>query len=195
MRKPNDFENVQAFGEFKPLPAGGYVCKIMNVQESASASGKPMIIISLDIAEGEYKDYYKESYRTDTRPDKKWGCRVFQLVYDNDNKTNRGFKTFCTAFEESNNMKIAWGDTAQFEGCFKGKLIGGVFRREEYEKTDGTGTAWATRCFTFRSVETIRKGVELPQDKPLLNKPSGGSDAFAVQGFADVNVSEEDLPF
>ena len=193
MIKPGDFENVQAFSDFKALPAGGYVCKVMKVEEATSSSGKPMIIVSLDIAEGEYKDYYSELYRSDSRIDKKWGCRVFQLVYDGDNKTSRGFKTFCTAVKESNSgFEIAWGDN--FANCFKGKLIGGVFRREEYEKTSG-GTGWTTRCCGFRGIDSVKKGIEPPQDKPLLNKPSGGSDAFSTAGFENLAVSEDDLPF
>ena len=45
MNKPNDFDNVQAFGEYTPLPAGGYVCRIMGVEETVSSNGKAMIII------------------------------------------------------------------------------------------------------------------------------------------------------
>ena len=177
MNRPADFDNVQAYGDFKPLPAGGYVCRIMGVEETAAkSSGAPMIKISLDIAEGEYKDYFANMYRNDTRADKKWnaGAIVNQLVYDTNgnNSTNRGFKTFCTAAEESNpGFKIQWGNT--FAACFKNKLIGVIFRREEYMGTDGK-THWSTKANSFRGTQTIREGKFDPiPDKPLENTQNG----------------------
>lgn len=99
MQKPNDYETTAIYGDFKALPSGGYVCRIMGVEETKSQRNNDMLKISLDIFEGEYKGYYADKYRSDTRMDKKWGCVAFQLVYDtvNPNMTNRGFKTFCTA--------------------------------------------------------------------------------------------------
>lgn len=197
MNKPNDFDNVQAYGEYRPLPPGGYICRIMNVEETTSQNGKAMLIISLDIAEGEHKGHYMNEYRADTRPEKKWGCRVFQLVYDDKNATNRGFKTFITSCTESNNgFQPAWGKKEVFENCFKNKLIGGVFRREEYKKSDGSGTSWVTRCCSFRSVESIRKGIDIPKDKPLANKAIGGNDSFSAAGFENITaMDEDDFPF
>ena len=224
MNKPNDFDNVQAFGEFKPLPAGGYVCRIMNVEETnAKSSGAPMIRISLDIAEGEYKDYFANMYRNDTRADKKWnaGAVVNQLVYDTNgnNSTNRGFKTFCTAAEESNpGFKIQWGNT--FAACFKNRLVGVIFRREEYMGTDGK-THWSTKANSFRGAQTIREGKFDPiPDKPLESTQNGyayGQSNYTTYGttpaqaasqppqqaynvgnladFEEITVSESDLPF
>lgn len=177
MQKPADFDNVQAFGEFKPLPAGGYVCRIMAVEETAArASGAPMIKVSLDIAEGQYKDYFANLYKSSTKADKKWspGAIVNQLVYDTNgnNSTNRGFKTFCTAAEESNRgFMIQWGNN--FAGCFKNRLVGVIFRREEYMGTDGK-THWSTKANSFRSVQTIREGKFDPiPDKPLDGTQGG----------------------
>lgn len=177
MQKPADFDNVQAFGEFKPLPAGGYVCRIMNVEETnAKSSGAPMIKISLDIAEGEYKDYFANMYRNDTRANKTWSYSavVNQLVYDTNgsNSTNRGFKTFITSTEESNpGFRTVWG--AGFSACFKGKLIGVLFGREEYVGTDGKNH-WSTKALNFRSMKTIHDGTfETPADKPLTATQGG----------------------
>lgn len=183
MNKPNDFDNVQAYGDFKPLPAGGYVCRIMNVEETnAKSSGAPMIRISLDIAEGEYKDYFANMYRNDTRADKKWnaGAIVNQLVYDTNgnNSTNRGFKTFCTAAEESNQgFMIQWG--AAFGQCFRNRLVGVIFRREEYMGTDGK-THWSTKANSFRSVQTIREG----KFDPIPDKPLDGGQGGTQNGYA-----------
>lgn len=177
MQKPADFDNVQAFGEFKPLPAGGYVCRIMAVEETAArASGAPMIKVSLDIAEGQYKDYFANLYKSSTKADKKWspGAIVNQLVYDASgaNTTNRGFKTFTTSVCESNlGFNIVWGEG--FSACFKGKLVGVLFGREEYVGTDGKNH-WSTKALNFRSVKTIHDGTfETPADKPLTATQGG----------------------
>lgn len=204
MQKPNDFETAQGFTDYKPLPPGGYICKVMSVQETLSQqTAKKMLVISLDIAEGEYAGYFADSYRADTREQKKWGCRVFQLVYDDNGNTSKGFKTFVTSLRESNKgFEPMWGDDLKaFENSFKGKLIGGVFRKEEYEKSDKSGTSWATKCCGFRSIDTIRKGIETPADKPLATKTTvsapqwGGFMPGAVDPLTGVQIPEDDLPF
>lgn len=217
MQKPQDFDNVQAFGDFVPLPAGGYVCRIMGVEETASRAGAPMIKISLDIAEGQYKDYFANQYRANTRADKKWSYSAIinQLVYDTsgNNSTNRGFKTFVTSVCESNQgFNVAWGDG--FAACFKNRLVGVLFGREEYIGTDGK-THWSTKALNFRSVKTIRDGgFEIPADKPLVSVDAA-ADPFAppqtpqpaaqqksapagvpdLQDFEEILVPESDLPF
>lgn len=199
MLKPKDFDQITAYGEFKPLELGGHVCQIMQVDETESRTKKPMLVISLDTApQDKQPGYYAEQYRADDRPDKKWGCRVFQLVYDNEGKTSKGFKTFVTAVEKSNpGFQVQWGDG--FAACFKGKLIGGVFGREEYEKNDGT-TAWSTKCVSFRSVETIQSGVEVPKDRPLKRGAASApaytpERASTVNDYAIIDDTAEDLPF
>lgn len=217
MQKPQDFDNVQAFGDFVPLPAGGYVCRIMSVEETASRAGAPMIKISLDIAEGQYKDYFANQYRANTRADKKWSYSAIinQLVYDTsgNNSTNRGFKTFVTSVCESNQgFNVTWGDG--FAACFKNRLVGVLFGREEYIGTDGK-THWSTKALNFRSVKTIRDGgFEIPADKPLVSVDAA-ADPFAppqtpqpaaqqksapagvpdLQDFEEILVPESDLPF
>ena len=165
MVKPNNYDGTQEYGEFKPLELGGHVCKIMSVEETKSGSGKDMLKIFLDIAEGEQANYYAEQYKADSRAEKKWGCIVYQLVEDKDGNTNRGLKTFITSVEKSNKgFTVAWGD--DFAACLKGKLVGGVFGREQYQNSKGE-LRFATKCVSFRSVDTIRSGVEVPNDKLL----------------------------
>ena len=199
MIKPKDFDQIIAYGEFKPLELGGHICQIMQVDETQSRNGKLMLVISLDTAPQDAQPgYYAEQYRADDRPYKKWGCRVFQLVYDNEGKTSKGFKTFITAVEKSNEgFQVEWGDG--FAACFKGRLIGGVFGREEYEKNDGT-TAWATKCVGFRSLEAIRKGVDVPKDRPLKRNAESypaytPERASTVNDYFNEDIPPEDLPF
>ena len=196
MVKPNNYDGTQEYGEFKPLELGGHICKIMSVEETKSGSGKDMLKIFLDIAEGEQANYYAEQYKADSRAEKKWGCIVYQLTEDKDGNTNRGLKTFVTSVEKSNKgFTVAWGDN--FTACLKGKLVGGVFGREQYQNSKGE-LKFATKCVSFRSVDTIRAGVEVPADK-LLN---GAKQAVLqtpgtispLDGFEEI-ISDDELPF
>lgn len=172
LNKPADYEAAQAYGEFTPIAVGGHIMRIMGVEVVTSSTGKEMLKISLDTASDDTQpNYFADKYRRDTRVEKKWGCVMNQLVYDKQGATNRGFKAFITSVEESNpGFTITWG--AGFEACLKNKRVGAIFREEEYEKTDGT-IGKSTKPFAFRSVETIKAGVEIPEPK-LLNKPTGG---------------------
>lgn len=167
MNKPYDYDTTQAYTGQAPLPPGGYVCRVMQVLETtAKSSGAPMLKISLDIAEGEYKDRFAGLYRADTSSDRKWKCVANQLVYDpnNTNSTNKGFKSFTTSVEKSNQgFVIQWGD--RFAECFKNKLVGVVFRREQYVSDYDNSLQFSTKPAFFRSVEDIRNGVPVPADK------------------------------
>lgn len=173
LNKPADYEAAQAYGEFTPIALGGHIMRIMGVEVVTSSTGKDMLKISLDTASDDSQPaYFAAKYRADTRADKKWGCVMYQLVYDDQGATNRGFKTFITSVEESNpGFTVAWG--AAFEQSLKDKRVGAIFREEEYQKQDGS-YAMSTKPFAFRSVATIKEGVEIPEPK-MLNKPSASS--------------------
>lgn len=187
MIKPRDYDQTAAFGEFTPLELGGHICQIMNVEETKSRNGNDMLIISLDTAPQDIQPgYYMEQWKADTRPDKRWGCRMFQMVYDSEGKTSRGFKTFITAVEKSNpGFQVQWGDS--FAKCFKNRLIGGVFGREQYLNASGEAK-WFIKCVQLRSVEAIQKGVDVPEDKYLTQAP-------APAQFTPLPDNDGDLPF
>lgn len=191
MNKPKNYDETQVFSGSKQLPSGGYICRILDVKETVSRSGKDMLVISLDIAEGEYKFFYSEKYKADTRKDKKWGCTVYQLVLDGDGNCNKGLKGFLTSVEESNDgYSVVWGDG--FCSSLKNKLVGGLFGKEEFMTTDGK-KASSTKCRFFRSVDTIKNGeYEVPEDKLLeTTKETNSNQFYAVEE----NVNEDDLPF
>lgn len=192
MIKPADYDRVTACGEFTPLELGGHICQIMSVEETTSSTGKDMLLISLDTApQDKQPGYYMDQWKNDDRPDKKWGCRVFQLVLDKDGNTNRGLKTFITAVERSNpGFQVQWGDG--FAACFKGRLVGGVFGREQYQNSYGD-LKWSTKCVKFRSVEAIQKGVDVPEDRHLNGQRPQQN---PVAGFGALpDIPESDLPF
>lgn len=189
MQKPSDYDSVQAYGETAPLERGGHIMKIVKVEETVSKNGNPMIMIYLDTDKSDKQPlYFKKKYDADTRAEKKWGCIVYQLTEDpQTGGTNPRFKTFTTSVEESNSssFKILWGD--KFCECFKGRLVGGVFRREEFLTQKGK-RAWSTKCCAFRSVAAINEGVEIPEDKPLDAASQGG---YPIPDSANVTVNVE----
>lgn len=190
MKRPNNWENTQAYGDFEPLELGGHICVIKKVIETKSSTNKDMLMIYLDIAEGEQKGYYQNQFKKDPREDKKWGCIVYQLVEDDEGNTNRGLKTFINAVEKSNtgfNQNEIWNDN--FEEYFKDKLIGGIFGREQYKNKTGE-LKWSTKCMSFRDTETIRKGVPIPEDKYLKAAPRNNT----REEFEEV-IDDDDLPF
>lgn len=172
MLKPLDYENVQANSSYTPLAPGGYVCRIMGIQEAATMNGKPSMHVSLDIAEGPESNRYAKDYRENTDPNKKWGCIYRQTITDNSGATSPYFKGMISAIEESNNMTVQWTENSEvFAAQFKGKLVGVLFRKEEYIKNDGTN-AWSTKPFMFMSAQKVRSGdFKAPADKPLEPKP------------------------
>ena len=197
MNKPQDFENVQAYTGFTPLAPGGHICKIVNVEETKSQKGsKPMIVISIDTDKSDGQpSYFQEQYKNNNKVGKKWSNNAVtrQLVFDADGNTNKGFKTFIETVEKSNNgFKVAWGDG--FAACFKNKLVGGVFGREEY-MNDNTGECkFATKFQSFRTIEDIKTGVEVPADK-LLN-PSSNNNSNTPDIYGDITpVDDGDMPF
>lgn len=193
MQKPNNYEEVQAAGDYTPLELGGHILVIKQVEETKSSTGKDMLKIFLDTDKSDSQpNYYSEQFKNDIRPEKRWGCIAYQLVLDNEGSTNRGLKTFITSVEKSNpGFSTPWGD--KFAESFKGKLVGGIFGREQYLNNSGE-LKMSTKCFFFRSVDVIRAGVNIPEDRLLpmgTSAPSQSSTGF--MSIAD-GVDEE-LPF
>lgn len=129
MRKPNNYENTQAQGEFIPVELGGHYLIIKEVLEMQSKTGKEMIKISFDFATADKQaGYFMESFKNDIRPEKKWPNQATQyiLTEDQDGNCSRSLKTFLTCVEHSNTgFETQWGD--DFGEQFKNKLVGGVF--------------------------------------------------------------------
>lgn len=129
MQKPNGYDEAKAGGGFTPVELGGHHLVIKQVEEMQSSTGKPMIKVSFDFAENDKQPkYFAEQFKDDIRPDKKWSNQATQyiLVYEQDGKTSRNFKTFTTCVEHSNTgFTTQWGDN--FCQQFTNKKIGGVF--------------------------------------------------------------------
>lgn len=165
MEKINNWNEVEAKGmdDFRGLPIGAYECVIKDARINHNEqSGKDTFKVSIDIASGEYKDYFQKMYEADTRIDRKWNNNAVRyLAYEGDNVAY--FKGFITTIENSN-VGYAWDWD---ETKLKGKKVCGVFQYEEYEKQDGTKGV-KVRLSKFRSLEKM-KDIEVSDSVRLLN--------------------------
>ena len=191
MRQLNGYANASVMTDTEKLPAGGYVLKIMGVKyENGEAGKNDTLIISFDITEGDFKDFYAKQYRANTNDDKKWkGNYRLRVPFDDgstqDAKTQNIFKTAISCIEESNNgYHWDWDETK-----LKGKTVGGLFREKEYDYNGRHG--FFTECMCFKSASLIREGkFTVPEPRLLPAAPT------TSEGFMSVPVGNDDLlPF
>lgn len=189
----NDYEKVQAFGERRFLPKGGYVLKIMGTTMRTSRNGNQYIRVSCDIADGEYMGYYTADYRSQTGDinNKKWRCYTDVYVPKNDGteqdaNTKRRFKTFVTCLEHSNDgYEFDWD-----EAKWKGLLIGGLFNQKQYKKSDGKTGMVTQLKYTCSVDRIIANDYRLPEDELLEEEEQAVS-----QMMTELDDDSEVLPF
>jgi hypothetical protein len=195
MQKPEGYDETRAFtGDFEILPLGGHICFVKQAKLDKTKMGKDVLILLFDIFEGEHKDFYKRDFerRKENNAEAKWPAVYRQLT---EGKSLSFFKGMITAIENSNgSYKWNWD-----ESTLKGKLFGGVFGQEEYEANDGN-VKLSTKCRWIRSVEQIRKGVEVPEIKRLAGKNDTSTRGQQDNGtLPDGNfysmTDDDDLPF
>lgn len=188
MEKLEGYEEAQALtGEYEVLEAGGYICKIRRANVEKSSTGKRMLVIAFDIAEGEHEGYYQRRYDdlSKTNPNVKWGG-IYRQMLEGEKATGY-FKGMMTSIEKSNpNFKWDWN-----EEKLEGLKFGGIFGREEYENQVTGERKMTTKIRFIRTVETIKTGkFEIPTDKML---PERG-EAFDSIGTTSDDILDT-LPF
>lgn len=187
--KKFDVEIKRNSGSGEPLPAGGYVAKIMNAEVKEYSWGE-VLVISFDIAEGEYKDFFATQYRENTNEDKKWKGNFRLTVPQESNQYYDSQKKIfgnCLACIEESNSGYHWDWD---EAKLKGKMVGVLFRNFEWEMNENTG--WSTECGTFVGVDDIRNGnFWQMKDRPLKNKQA---EAKPVETMFE-EIDDDDLPF
>ena len=195
MKKPSNWNDVKAAGERVKLPAGGYEAKIINakvVSYDGSNGSYERLEIAVDITAGEYKDYYKQDFDSNTRDDKKWrGVARFYVPTDDgsekDEYTKSVLKSVTDALEDSNkDYHWDWDETR-----LKGLKVGILVRDKEYEIDGKHG--FSPEIFRFTDINRIKEGkFTVPKQKLL--KGSSGTSAAASSGDAGA-ASDDDYPF
>ena len=184
--------------QFKALPKGAYVIKILSAKEVQNANKNGShLAFAFDIAEGEYKDFYKGQFDRNTSEDKKWPIdAIFYLTIPHDGCADyvvTNYDSFFADLEDSNNGFVFSGD----EKALKGKVIGAKMhiRQTEYNGKvyDHTRMKWS--CVA----DDVRKGKagRLPNDKLVDSSGTSGNgssaDSHASGGFS--NSDDDEIPF
>lgn len=189
MNKPQGYDEAQAYtGDFEQLELGGHICKIVGVKlEYTQNTNAEVLVILFDIIEGKQTGYYQKRYdearKNNTQA--KWqgvyrqftqgnSTPYFKGLIENIEKSNPGYNFMNTGFNEQTLI---------------GKLFGGVFGREQYKTQDGK-LKFATKCRSIRTVEAIRNGVDIPEDKLLETEEQ--NNYFNTDNY---NSTTDDLPF
>lgn len=194
MKKFSKFDTaeIKKGGFYEALPKNGYVIRILRAEENPNKDGNGSHIkIAFDIAEGEYKDFYKKLFDGNTNEDKKWPYDgTFTISVPADDSPQwliNNFGTFVAALEDSNpGYTFDWDETK-----WKGLVVGSLFRNEQSEYNGNIYDH--VRPYWFREASAIRSGKfgRLPKDK-LINKPVSNTD----NGFMDVPAgSDDEFPF
>lgn len=189
MNIPRNWDNTQALdGSFEQMTPGGHICSITGARVEVNDYGSEQLVLALDVQEGsKYDGFYAKQFKDRQARDQnaKWPCVFRQFTLTKEGDASPYFKGLIKCVEESNlGYKWNW-----HEATLKDKMIGVVFREEEFETQDGEIKTTIRPAF-IRSVARIREGVDVPEIKRLDGSKGGAS---AKPGFTQVD--DDELPF
>lgn len=174
---------------FEQLPAGGYVAKIIQVDDRVwKGHSEPAHMIHMDIAEGDYIGIYARN--NEHAEKERW--LGYWFAEPNDSSPDWLMSKvggIQTSLAESNNS-VALGEPKKW----KGKLIGVVVGEEEAESSSGTVYTRPYVSYVC-STERIRTGnFKVPKLKKLegSSAPSNSYDGELPDNFS---AAADDIPF
>jgi len=180
MQKPIDYDQSQAqqFGDYsKPAP-GAYIMKIVAAKEQMSKSGRPMLVLALDIAEGEFKNHFKNLFDFLVKKNNQttWPC-VHRRCTDRNQISY--FKGDIKIIEESNS-----GFIFNFtENTLIGKRVGCMLGEKETQ----SGKIILEPKFLCSVEKALSGTLQPPKMKQSNNPPTSWDDSNEGK--------QEDLPF
>lgn len=194
MDRPGNYENTVSGGKFTPFYEGGHKLQIMDIVETNSRAGKPMVVVYVDGSTDDRQPaYFTKQYNQDTRPNKKWPISgtIYIVTEDATGQCTKTFKGFITCLKESNRgFEPTWGP--QFCAKVRGLKIGGIFGLEEYLNTKGEVKTSVRHKFFCNYDVALEQTA--PEVKKLANAPVQAP--VNNSGFMNVEASVDDeLPF
>lgn len=183
MKRIENYETVQASsGEFARPTAGGYICKIMDVEDvpmDANTGKGDYLRIEYDIASGDFAGYYKEQF---DRWGGNWNASFIRSYKE---KALGMLKHFTNCIEASNaGYEWDWNEKGLI-----GKVVGLVLGEEEYKNSLGE---IKTKLVVnqVKTVEEIKNGdFKIPAIKKLATETTTQPTEFSAVPDLD------DLPF
>ena len=178
--------------QFDVLPAGGYIAKIIDVDDRSWANhSEPAHLIMMDIAEGEYMALYQKNNQTADK--ERWLTYWFaEPSKDSPEWLLSKVGGIQTSLAESNdNVNLA------DPHAWKGKFVGVVVGDEEAESNNGTVytrpyVSYICSTGRIRKGEGQPGGYKIPKLKKLAATPQPLSSAELPDSFS---AAEDDIPF
>lgn len=170
------------------LPAGTYKCRIVGAQQQVSKKNNEMLVLALDIIEGEFKDYFMNKWKekkdaTTDGSTPKYPCLMYNLWTP---ERAGQCKWMIDLLEKNNNFKWDFN-----EASLAGKIIGVTFRDEEFLTQDGQ-LRMTAKPYRLVALDKIAD-AKVPEPKKLdMSKATSGFNSFAAPG---ANPIDEDVPF
>lgn len=163
MNKIQGWEDIEPMrpGAGNRLPAGGYVCVIKGAKDQVSKRGNKILSLALDIVGGVYDGYFAQKFTARQRyaEGAAWPC-VHNQAYEKGMSANF-FKGIIEAVKASNEG-YCW---RWQESTLVGKLVGVIFRDEEYMADDGT-VRMVAKPYSFVAVSEL-DSVPVPEPRRL----------------------------
>lgn len=176
MKAISNFDKIQENGSFEKLPVGGYIVKILAVDDVPE---KEYLKIFFDINEGEKKGFFTKAFKEDTRAEKKWP-NAGSFIRSYKEKALPMFKGFTNAIENSN-KGYSWNFD---EKSLVNKVVGLVIGEEEYLNQKGQ-VRKRTYVSAVRSVDTIKKGDFTVPELKKLDATKASSSQTKQDDFVD----------
>lgn len=184
MNKPNGYDTTQPaqMGEFHNVPAGPYVLGIVKAEiTKTKKTGAEMMVLTLDIAKGDDKNYYRALSLKLNRD-----CYMKYNQLTEGEKSVPYFKGMIKAIEESNSGYVFNFD----ENTLKGKFVGAMLREKRYYNQAGELKSILEIGFLCSVAKAESGELKLmppiePESRPQQQE----------QGNIQVDPNLEDLPF
>lgn len=160
-----DWANVEPMrsGSGRRMPAGGYVICMKSPTIRTSRKGQQYLEVLFDVAEGEWKDHYKDIFD-------RFGFWSGKFSVFFEGKSKGFFKGFIEDVEASNGVQLvtpAGIDEKKLDGL----LIGIVLQEEDYMSNSGEIKTRLVRD-KLMAVDEIRKGnYTVPPKKEYQAEP------------------------
>lgn len=192
MQKPSNYDNTRTAAFARPM-IGPHKAVIMEVKEMKSSTGRDMIRVSIDFDKDDLQaGLFAKEYKSDTRePDKKkWpnAAVTYILVNSNDGGTNRAFKSFIEAWEDTNGLTCQWGD--RFEAQFKNRKIGVMYGDVDEEYNGQIQTRQKIRWF----YDLHREEEQVVPNRKAYNSTTVTTSTEEWMNIPD-GAGDEGLPF
>jgi len=183
LKRPDDWDNIEGIevGNGAKLPPGPYACRITIAYAKSSQKGNPMLVLELDVDQGEYVSFFSNRGKS----------AVFRQLTEG--KSMPYFKGLIDAIEASNpGYKFDFDPKSLIN-----RRCCAVFGEEQFIGNDG-GIAVATKIMYITTLQRLSEGdIQTPQLKKV-NRPAAQSQYPHPPFFTSddgLGLDDYDLPF